>query len=94
MNVLLSTAWSAPTYPHPDCIVHGIGQHVGPVRGELHPGDGVGVARHLRQHRVLPRVPDLEIIVNPGRDHLAGVIIELNCGHLEDIYFETENSTL
>ena len=49
-----------------------------PVRGELHPGDGVRVARHLRQHRVLPRVPDLEIVVDTGRDHLTGVSIELN----------------
>ena len=80
-NVLNSSSY-IPTHPHPDRVVHGVSQHVSPVRGELHPGDGVRVARHLRQHSVLPRVPDLEIIVDTGRDHLAGVGIELNSSDL------------
>ena len=39
---LPSTEWSG--VPHPQSVVHGVGQNVTAVWRQLHPGDCVGVA--------------------------------------------------
>ena len=71
-----------PNVPNPQRVVHGIGDDVVAVRAETQSCHRIGVPLHLVEDVVFPQIPHLDIVVDAGRNHLFGRIVERHRRHL------------
>ena len=56
-----------PDIPNPEGVVHRVCQNEGPVRGQRHSGNRVGVAGHrVQDGGGLTRVPNFDQVVDTG----------------------------
>lgn len=59
-----------PEVPHPQGVVHGIGQQVVSVWADFQPSDCVAVARQFEGHCTLTQLPHRHLIVQATAVHL------------------------